>query len=138
MNLNVLIKYKEKKLIFKMMLELNREFDDYPTYGSYLRCHSTYGFEDIFQHRKEMDKQLRVAFKEYREARNAAIQELNTVRDVRMRSVIILRNIKEMTWFQIAKAIGGKATSDSLKKAYSRYLGSEYVKYAGKAAQNEG
>lgn len=47
---------------------------------------------------------------------------IKTVEDPLLRAVIYGRYIKGMTWNQLASTIGGKNTSDSLRKMHNRYF----------------
>ena len=44
-----------------------------------------------------------------------------------MARIIDMRFIKDMTWKEIAICIGGKATEDSIKKAFERFMKKQKV-----------
>lgn len=47
---------------------------------------------------------------------------ISTVEDSQMRQILTLRYIECLTWNQVADAIGGGNTEDSVRKAHDRYL----------------
>lgn len=56
------------------------------------------------------------------ELTNAAEEYINGIEDSRMRRIIQYRILDGLSWYEVADRMGGKATSDSCKKYFERYL----------------
>ena len=50
-------------------------------------------------------------------------QYIRTIEDSRMRRIIQYRVIDGLSWYEVADRIGGKATSESCRKYFERFLG---------------
>jgi hypothetical protein len=58
----------------------------------------------------------------YLESINQAEEFISTVDDARMRRLLNLRFIEDLTWIQVAHRMGKKHTEDSCKKAVERFF----------------
>lgn len=56
------------------------------------------------------------------ETLNQVEEFISSVEDSRMRRIITLRFVENLSWNAVADRIGGNNTSDSVKKAFYRYL----------------
>lgn len=54
--------------------------------------------------------------------RKKIIEYIESIDDSLMRQIIFYRNVSCMTWWEVADAIGGNNTENSVKKAYSRFF----------------
>ena len=54
--------------------------------------------------------------------RKKIIEYIESIDDSLMRQTIFYRNVSCMTWWEVADAIGGNNTENSVKKAYSRFF----------------
>ena len=50
-------------------------------------------------------------------------QYIRTIENSRMRRIIQYRVIDGLSWYEVADRIGGKATSESCRKYFERFLG---------------
>lgn len=79
-------------------------------------------FISIIDQRDRLRRDLESKYMEYLQAARWGMEELESISDAKMRKVLYLRFVKEEKWDKIAKEIGGKATSDSVKKSVERFL----------------
>ncbi|MGB8452748.1 MAG: hypothetical protein WCD89_10475 [Anaerocolumna sp.] len=56
------------------------------------------------------------------ESINIAEEFITSIDDARMRRLLNLRFIEDLTWIQVAHKMGGKHTEDSCKKAVERFF----------------
>lgn len=56
------------------------------------------------------------------ELQNEVEEYIESINDSRMRRIISMRIIDNMTWQQVAQNIGGNNTADSARKAFDRFL----------------
>lgn len=56
------------------------------------------------------------------ELQNEVEEYIESINDSRMRRIISMRIIDNMTWQQVAQNIGGNNTADSVRKAFDRFL----------------
>jgi hypothetical protein len=68
---------------------------------------------------------IALLYDRYLNALNEALNELESIADVRIRTILMYRYMMDYRWNQVAKAIGGNATSDSVKKLHDRYFAKE-------------
>ena len=52
-----------------------------------------------------------------------AEEEIKEINDSRIRRILTLRYIDDLSWVQVANRIGGKATADSCRNALDRFFG---------------
>lgn len=76
----------------------------------------------IIDRRDRLRGNLLKRYEEYLRAVKWGMDELESVADAKMRKILYLRYVKEEQWSKIATEIGGKATSDSIKKSVERFL----------------
>lgn len=63
---------------------------------------------------------------QYLEGRRKSLQDfIRVLPNVRIRIIMSLRYIEQMSWNDVAAKIGGKETEDTVKKAVYRYLESK-------------
>jgi hypothetical protein len=79
-------------------------------------------FISIIDQRDQLRRDLESKYLEYLQAARWGMEELESISDAKMRKILYLRFIREDQWAKIAKEIGGKATSDSVKKSVERFL----------------
>ena len=60
--------------------------------------------------------------KEYEKKKLQIYQYIHSINDSYIRSIMTLRHIERLKWWQIAQRIGGDNKSDGLRKAHNRYL----------------
>ena len=70
----------------------------------------------------EQKEQIEQAVLFYTQQREKILRYINSVTDVRIRLILIHRFINDMTWNEVADAMGGKETEDTVKKACYRYV----------------
>lgn len=56
------------------------------------------------------------------ELTNQAEEYINSIEDSRMRRIVQYRIMDRLSWYEVADRMGGKATSDSCKKYFERFL----------------
>lgn len=56
------------------------------------------------------------------ELANKAEEYINSIEDSRMRRIVQYRIMDGLSWYEVADRMGGKATSDSCKKYFERFL----------------
>ena len=56
------------------------------------------------------------------ELTNQAEEYINSIEDSRMRRIVQYRIMDRLSWYEVADKMGGKATSDSCKKYFDRFL----------------
>ena len=56
------------------------------------------------------------------ELTNQAEEYINSIEDSRMRRIVQYRIMDRLSWYEVADKMGGKATSDSCKKYFERFL----------------
>ncbi|MCI1958848.1 MAG: hypothetical protein LKJ25_04395 [Clostridia bacterium] len=56
------------------------------------------------------------------ELTNQAEEYISSIEDSRMRRIIQYRVIDSLSWYEVADKIGGKATSESCRKYFDRFL----------------
>ncbi len=56
------------------------------------------------------------------ELTNKAEEYINSIEDSRMRRIVQYRILDGLSWYEVADRMGGKATSDSCKKYFERFL----------------
>ena len=56
------------------------------------------------------------------ELTNQAEEYINSIEDSRMRRIAQYRIMDGLSWYEVADRMGGKATSDSCKKYFERFL----------------
>lgn len=56
------------------------------------------------------------------ETLNQVEEFIGSVDDSRMRRIITLRVIDNLSWFKVAKRIGGNATADSVRMEFNRFM----------------
>lgn len=56
------------------------------------------------------------------ELTNSVEEYINSINDSRMRRIIQYRIIDGLSWYEVADRMGGKATSDSCKKYFERFM----------------
>ena len=56
------------------------------------------------------------------ELTNQAEEYINSIEDSRMRRIAQYRIMDRLSWYEVADKMGGKATSDSCKKYFERFL----------------
>lgn len=56
------------------------------------------------------------------EQTNAVEAYINSITDSRMRRIIQYRILDRLSWYEVADKIGGKATSDSCRMYFERFL----------------
>lgn len=56
------------------------------------------------------------------ELTNQAEEYINSIEDSRMRRIVRYRIMDGLSWYKVADKMGGKATSDSCKKYFERFL----------------
>lgn len=56
------------------------------------------------------------------ELTNQAEEYINSIEDSRMRRIVQYRIMDRLSWHEVADKMGGKATSDSCKKYFERFL----------------
>lgn len=66
--------------------------------------------------------QLEMAEEELLELTNEVEEYIQSIEDSRIRRIIRLRYIDNLTWQQVACKIGGMATADSVRMEHNRYL----------------
>lgn len=69
---------------------------------------------------KRYEEKLRAAEGELLELLNAAEEYIESIDDSRLRLIIRLRVIDELSWRQVAQRIGGGNTEDGVRKAFDR------------------
>lgn len=72
--------------------------------------------------RDQLRSKLLSRFEEYLQAAQWCMDELESITDAKMRKILYLRFVRDEPWEKVAKAIGGKATTDSVKKSVERFL----------------
>ena len=66
------------------------------------------------------------------EARRKRLQDfIRVLPNIRIRIIMSLRFIDQLTWTEVAAKIGGKETEDTVKKAVYRYLESKHQQPMG-------
>lgn len=66
--------------------------------------------------------QLSNTEEELLELTNGVEKYINSIKDSRMRRIIQYRVIENMSWYEVADRIGGKATNESCRKYFERFL----------------
>ena len=66
--------------------------------------------------------QLENAELELLELTNAVEEYIQSLTDSRIRRILRFRFIDDLRWFQIAQKMGGRATEDSVKKEFQRFM----------------
>ncbi len=56
------------------------------------------------------------------ELTNQAEEYINSIEDSRMRRIVQYRILDGLSWYEVADRMGGKATSDSCRMYYERFL----------------
>ena len=56
------------------------------------------------------------------ELTNQAEEYINSIEDCRMRRIVQYRILDGLSWYEVADRMGGKATSDSCRMYYERFL----------------
>ena len=56
------------------------------------------------------------------ELTNQAEEYINSIEDSRMRRIVQYRILDGLSWYEVADRMGGKATSNSCKKYFERFL----------------
>jgi len=79
-------------------------------------------YASIIDRRDRLRADLESRYLEYLRAARWGMEELESISDAKMRKILYLRFVKEEQWAKIAEAIGGKATSDSIKKSVERFF----------------
>ena len=76
----------------------------------------------IIDLRDRLRNNLVARYEEYLQATKWGMDELESIADAKMRKILFLRYVKEEQWSKIAEEIGGKSTSDSIKKSVERFM----------------
>ena len=76
----------------------------------------------IINLRDRLRNNLVARYEEYLQATKWGMDELESIADAKMRKILFLRYVKEEQWSKIAEEIGGKSTSDSIKKSVERFM----------------
>lgn len=69
--------------------------------------------------------QLENAELELLEMTNAVEEYIQSLDDSRMRRILRFRFIDDLRWYQVAQRMGGRATEDSVKKEFQRFMDRE-------------
>ena len=56
------------------------------------------------------------------ELTNQAEEYINSIEDSRMRRIVQYRILDGLSWYEVADRMGGKATSDSCRMYFERFL----------------
>ena len=67
-------------------------------------------------------QKLKEAEERLLEMTNEAEEYINSIADSRMRRIVQYRVMDGLSWYEVADRMGGKATSDSCKKYFERFL----------------
>jgi hypothetical protein len=67
--------------------------------------------------------QLETAEQELLELTNSVEEYIQSISDSRVRRIMRLRYIDNLSWFKVALNMGGKATEDSIRMEHNRFLG---------------
>lgn len=71
---------------------------------------------------REEEEKLRLRYENLLETTNEVLDFIESVEDSHIRMIITYRVIENYSWQQVAEAMGGGNTEDSVKKAFYRFL----------------
>ena len=73
----------------------------------------------------DQEREIEKALEEYEETREEILRYINRVPNARIKLIMIKKYIENLSWEEVADAIGGRETGDSARKALNRYIETE-------------
>lgn len=71
---------------------------------------------------REEEEKLRLRYENLLETTNDVLDFIESIEDSRMRMIVTYRIIENYSWSQVADAMGGGNTEDSVRKAFVRFV----------------
>lgn len=100
---------------------------EYPYTEQHYHIEGLTSIKELY-HRSEIDEQIKKLGRRYTkllQMTNEVLDYIDSIDDSFMRMIITYRFIEDYKWNEVADAMGGGNTEDSVKKAFYRFIGKE-------------